>query len=139
LSSCISGTLIVVTREADTGSVIYRGIKLVAFVCCAFVVMSFAMFARDQMAGASETQTSALLAGSSSTSAPTAITHRHSQPRRFIDGAAKTLTAPFDAIVQSSNVWVKHGLPALFALLVYGLGLGFLARYSAGLARRSLG
>jgi hypothetical protein len=26
---------------------------------------------------------------------------------------------------------VKHGLPALFAVLVYGLGLGYLARFSA--------
>jgi hypothetical protein len=123
--------------------VIYRLIKLVAFVCCALVVMSFAMFARDQMAGASERQTVALIPGSAAAAAAAAAgapaTPRHAQPRRFIDGAAKTLTAPFNAIVQSSNAWVSHGLPALFALLVYGLGLGYLARYSAGLARRSLG
>jgi hypothetical protein len=131
--------VIVVTREAETARVIYRVMKLIAFVCCALVVMSFAMFARDQMAGASEQQTSQLVAGTSSTSAPAAITHPHSQPRRFIDGAAKTLTAPFDAIAPSNSAWVKHGLPALFGLLVYGLGLGWLARHSAGLARRSLG
>jgi hypothetical protein len=133
---------ILVTREAETGSVIYRVIKLVTFACCALVVMSFAMFARDQMAGASERQTVALIPGSAAAAAAAGgapATPRHGQPRRFIDGAAKTLTAPFNAIVQSSNAWVEHGLPALFALLVYGLGLGYLARYSAGLARRSLG
>ena len=41
------------------------------------------------------------------------------------------LTAPFDAVVHTSNQWVDHGLPALLALIVYGLGLGYLARYSA--------
>ena len=40
-------------------------------------------------------------------------------------------SAPFDAIVESTNQWVKHGLPAVFALLVYGLGLGYLARYAS--------
>jgi hypothetical protein len=56
---------------------------------------------------------------------------KHAEPRRFIDDAANVLTKPFEAIVQSSNLWVSHGLPALFALLVYGLGLGYLGRFSA--------
>jgi hypothetical protein len=118
---------------ADTGRVIYRALKLLSLVCCALVVLSFAMFARDQMAGASANQQSQLATGSN---APVAPVQSHAQPRRFIDSAAKELTAPFDAVVQSDNAWVKHGLPAIFALVVYGLGLGFLARYSAGLARR---
>jgi hypothetical protein len=112
--------------------VIYRALRLAAFVCCGIVVLSFAMFARDQMAGASEHQQSELVAGTTSTAAP-ALTHRHSQPRRFIDGAAAKLTSPFSAIVQSNDAWVKRGLPAIFALLVYGVGLGFLSRFSRGL------
>jgi hypothetical protein len=117
----------------ETGRVISRVIRLTAFACCALVVLSFAMFARDQAAGASVHQQTELVAGASTTTAPTS-TKLHAQPRRFIDGAAKALTSPFTAIVQSSNAWVKHGLPAVFALIVYGLGLGYLARYSSGLS-----
>jgi hypothetical protein len=124
-----------VAAAADTGIVIYRGLKLLSFLCCALVIASFAMFARDQMAGASANQQTVLASGSN-TPPRTAAAKPPAQPRRFIDSAAKSLTAPFDAVVQTNNVWVKHGLPAVFGLLVYGLGLGYLARYSAGRARR---
>jgi hypothetical protein len=121
---------------ADIRTVISRGIKLVSFACCALVVLSFVMFARDQMAGASVHQQTELATGNNSASAPTAPTKPEAQPGRFINRAAKELTSPFDAIVRSSNAWVQHGLPAVVALLVYGLGLGYLARYSSGLSRR---
>jgi hypothetical protein len=111
--------------------VISRTIRLASLVCCAFVVMSFAMFARDQMAGASEHQQTELVAGANASAAPTAITHKHSEPRRFIDDAAKTLTSPFSAVVKSSNPWVDHGLPTILALVAYGVGLGYLARFAS--------
>jgi hypothetical protein len=123
-------------RTADSSSVVPRVIKLLSFACCALVVLSFAMFARDQMAGASVHQQTELSSGSNSPTAPPAPTKPEGQPGRFINRAAKDLTSPFDAIVRSGNAWVQHGLPALVALLVYGLGLGYLARYSSGLSRR---
>lgn len=116
---------------AETGNVISRVLRLISVVCVALVVMSFAMFARDQAAGASEHQQTELVAGANTSAAPVAITHRHSQPRRFIDGAEKALTSPFSAVVKSSNPWVAHGLPALFALIAYGIGLGYLARFAS--------
>jgi hypothetical protein len=125
-----------VTAQVETRRVIYRSLRLAAFVCCGLVVVSFAMFARDQAAGASEHQQSELVAGTPTTTASPALTHRHSQPRRFIDGAAKTLTSPFSSIVHSNDVWVQRGLPTIFGLLVYGIGLGFLARYSRGSSGR---
>jgi hypothetical protein len=115
--------------------VISRGIKLLSFGCCALIVLSFTMFARDQMAGASVHQQTELSSPNSANPTPTAPTKPEAQPGRFINHAAKTLTSPFDAIVRSSNAWVQHGLPAIVALLVYGLGLGYLARYSSGLSR----
>ena len=118
-----------VAPAADTDGVIYRLLRVTAFACCVLVVLSFAMFARDQMAGASEHQQTELVAGTTPTT--TSPSAQHGQPRRFIDSAARTLTAPFDAVVHTSNQWVDHGLPALLALIVYGLGLGYLARYSA--------
>jgi len=119
-----------IAREVDTGNVISRVLRLTAFVCCALIMSSFAMFARDQIAGASQHQQTELVAGAHPTAA-SSTPIKHAQPRRFIDSAAKALSAPFEAIVQSANAWVKHGLPAVFALLVYGLGLGYLARFSA--------
>jgi hypothetical protein len=119
-----------IAREVDTGTVISRALRLTAFACCVLIVASFAMFARDQMAGASQHQQTELVAGAHPTVASSAPV-KHAQPRRFIDSAAKALSKPFAAIVQSNNVWVKQGLPAVFALLVYGLGLGYLARFSA--------
>jgi hypothetical protein len=119
-----------IAREVDTGNVISRVLRLTAFACCALIVASFAMFARDQVAGASQHQQTELVAGAHPTVASSTPVN-HAQPRRFIDSAARALSMPFAAIVQSTNAWVKHGLPAVFALLVYGLGLGYLARFSA--------
>jgi hypothetical protein len=98
---------------------IHRGLVLIAIGCSVLVAASFALFARDQLAGASKHQQNQLAAGP--TTAPYVpgvvppATH-HAQPRRFIDSG-----------------WVTHGLPTFFALLVYGVGLGYLARYSRGL------
>ncbi len=107
---------------------------LIAFVCCALVLCSFALFARDQLAGASEAQQQELVSGPTAGGTPVPTNHQTGQPRRFIDGAAKTLTAPFSSIVSSSSEWVTRGLPTVFALIVYGVGLGYLARYSRGVA-----
>ena len=123
-----------IAQGSETDGVISQALRLLAFVCCLLIVTSFAMFARDQMAGASEHQETELVAGANPSTRGNAASKPHAEPRRFIDNAAKTLTAPFDAIVRSSSPWVKHGLPALFAVLVYGLGLGYLARYSAARA-----
>jgi hypothetical protein len=120
-------------RAADTDPVIHRLLVLVACVCSAFVVASFAMFARDQLAGASAHQVAEINPTPVSSNAPATPVH-HAQPRRFIDGAASTLTSPFSSIVQSDNPWVNHALPTVFALLVYGVGIGYVARFTRGMS-----
>ena len=40
------------------------------------------------------------------------------------------LTAPFRMVVESGDQWVQHGIETVLGLAFYGLGLGFLARYS---------
>jgi hypothetical protein len=109
--------------------VINRALVVTSFVCCALVAISFTLFARDQATGASQRQQYEVAAGP-----PAAPRQRVPkpvpQPRRFIDGAAASLTSPFQSIVQSSNPWVVRGVPAILALLVYGIGLRFLARWS---------
>jgi hypothetical protein len=120
---------------ADTDHVIRGALGLTRLVCCGLVIVSFAMFAVDQTGGASRHQVAELAAGTPArTAAPTTIDTRPGQPRRFIDGAAKALTAPFRAVVDSGSQWVEEGFATLCALLLYGVGLGYLARYTQGRA-----
>jgi hypothetical protein len=123
-----------VTSTADPLSAMQRALVLTALVCCGLVTASFALFARDQLAGASQHQQSELAVAAPTTPGVTPVHHGEAQPRRFIDGAWKTLTSPFRSIVPSDSGWVKEGVPTFFALLVYGVGLGFIARYGAGRA-----
>jgi hypothetical protein len=116
--------------------VVHRLLVLVAVACCTLVAVSFALFARDQIAGASQHQQHELASSATAvSSAPADSVHQQAQPRRFIDGAARALTAPFRSLVESSSSqWVLHLIPTLIGLLVYGVGLGYLARYSSGRA-----
>ena len=112
---------------------IHRVLVTVALVCSGLVLASFVMFARNQISGASKTQVNAI--SSSATSQPAAPPPKQeAQPGRFINEAASKLTSPFRSVVQSTSAWVQRGVPTLLALLVYGVGLGFLARYSRGMA-----
>ena len=105
---------------------------MISIVCCGLLLLSFGMFGRDQLAGASANQQNEIATNAPTKPAVAPTGTHHGQPRRFIDGAAKTLISPFSPIVKSSNQWVNHGIPTFFGLLVYGFGLGFLARYSRG-------
>jgi hypothetical protein len=116
-------------------NVIHRILVPIAIACSALVLVSFALFARDQLAGASKHQQTELAAGTPVTPGTIPVVpHRVSQPRRFIDGAATALESPFASIVQSGNQWTLRTVPTMLALLLYGIGLGYLARYSRGLS-----
>jgi hypothetical protein len=119
---------------ADQPIVVHRALVTISTVCTVLVIASFALFAHDQVAGASQHQQTAELPGAAALAPKPVVHHKPGQPRRFIDGAASTLTSPFDSVIKSDNAWVGHGLPAVCALLVYGLGLSYLARFSRGFA-----
>jgi hypothetical protein len=115
--------------SADTCRVVHRVLVFASVVCCTLVAASFVFFARDQVAGASKHQQNELVAGAPAATAAPVVVH-HGQPRAFIDNAANTLTSPFSSLVHSNNDWVTHGFPAAVALLVYGLGIGYVARFA---------
>ncbi len=118
-----------------------KSIRYVAIIASAFVVVSFGLFAIDETREASAT-TRADIADSGPNRDPEEETvvkkvqaREHSEVRRAIDDVNEQITSPFAGIVSTDqNIWVQRGVPALLALLCFGVGLSFLARYTQGRA-----
>jgi hypothetical protein len=113
-------------------------IRVAAVVMAGFVLLGFAFFAVDEMDRGSKNQQNALaneLEGKHADATPIAPTSRdealreaqHSDFREVVDDVNDVLLGPFTDLVDSSNTWVSHGVPTLLGLLLYGVGLGFLA------------
>jgi hypothetical protein len=113
-------------------------IRLLAVVLSGFVLVGFAFFAADELDRGSKTQQQALageLGGSAPEVIPVAPTPAdeaareaaHGDLREIADDVGDVLLGPFTNIVDSDDVWVARGVPTLLALLLYGVGLGFLA------------
>jgi hypothetical protein len=118
---------------ADIRSVLHRVLVLAATICCGLVLISFGLFALDQVSGASKHQQAELVGAS--TAPGVTVAHRPpAQPRRFIDDAAHALTSPFSSILQTDSQWSSEMFTTVLALLVYGVGLGYLARFSRGVS-----
>jgi hypothetical protein len=115
--------------------------RTVALVACAIVAVSFALFALDETRDASKRSAVAVagLEGTSNADAnpgeERAREHAHGPVREAIDDVDDVLLRPFARVADGAgSTWVRRGVPALLALLVYGLGLPFLARYARGRA-----
>ena len=113
-------------------------IRAVAIVMSGFVLLGFAFFAVDEMDRGSKNQQNALaneLEGEDEAPVPIAPASTdenvretaNSGFREVVDDVNDVLLGPFVALVDSTNTWVSHGVPALLGLLLYGVGLGFLA------------
>jgi hypothetical protein len=103
-----------------------RLIRFVSIAVCVIVAVSFGIFAIDQTNTASHHQRETL----AETSTPsTAGTGHENSLHRAIDDAAAKLTSPFSSLVSAnSGEWASRGVKLLLTLLVYGFGLGYLAR-----------
>ena len=117
-------------------------LRTVSVVAGAIVLLSFALFAIDETRDCVRAERRPAIAGLDATrpSEPTASQERareraHSRVREAIDDADDVLVAPFAGIVSGSeSSWVRRGVPTLLALVVWGFGLSFLARYARGRA-----
>jgi hypothetical protein len=115
--------------------VVSGALGLARLICCGLVVVSFGLFALDQMKGASEHQVAEVTASAPTRAGTPIVGDTHAgQPRRFIDQAASVLTAPFRAVMHTGSQWAQRAFAVFCALLLYGVGLGYLARYSQGSA-----
>ena len=115
-----------------------RILATVAIAVSLVVVISFGLFAIDELNGASSRNEAKLAQDLEANPPPAAERQRekdHGAVRETIDDANDVVVSPFTGLTSSSgNRWVQRGVPALVALLVFGLGLGFLARFAHGRA-----
>lgn len=112
-----------------------RPLRLAAMLASLAVLLGFGLFAIDEARKASG-QTAAEIRGDRAArfADPSPRQERareaaHSGLREAVDDVNDVLLAPFASVVgDHADVWVRRGVPALLALLVYGFGLAFLAR-----------
>lgn len=115
---------------------------MAAVVTSAILLVSFGLFAINEVRTASA-ESRARIAATQASNDPQAAARlerqrerRQSQAHEAIDDANDVLTAPFTwAAGSSPDIWVQKGIPALLALVFFGAGLSFLARYSKGSVR----
>jgi hypothetical protein len=116
---------------------IVRLLRLASIAICLIVIASFALFAINETKSASGRQQEALVnggpaattTGSQSSSGAASRAPKHeSAVHKAIDEASSKLTSPFSGVLSSSSEWATRGGKLLLALLVYGFGLGYLAR-----------
>jgi hypothetical protein len=104
--------------------VVVKLLRLASFVICLIVIASFAIFAVGQTKTASKHQQEEVKGAT----APVTVTHQ-SGLHKDIDEASNQFTSPFKGIVAaSSGEWAVRGVELLLSLVVYGFGLGYIAR-----------
>ncbi len=104
-------------------------LRLASFVICAIVIVSFAVFALDRTSTASTHQTEAISGQTAASSSKNTGASHEGSLHKAIDETSAHLTSPFAGVVSGSNSeWANRGVRLLLALVVYGFGLGFLAR-----------
>jgi hypothetical protein len=110
-----------------------RLLRLASIAISLIAVASFVTFALDQTNSASHHQQAKVNAAAPSGSA-TATTGSSSSGHKSalheaLDKAFSTLASPFAGVTAgSSSQWTAQVVNTLLVLLVYGFGLGFLAR-----------
>ena len=110
-------------------SLVVRVLRIASFVICAIVVVSFAVFALDKTKTASNQQTQAISGKTSTASTERSEQSHEGGLHKAIDETSEQLTSPFAGVVSGfESEWASRGVRVLLALLVYGFGLGFLAR-----------
>jgi hypothetical protein len=121
------------------GPVLSRIVRVVSLVICLIAVGWFLAFAVEQSKNASTHQQAELnesappgqrtAIAQSSPSKPGDSPSQQGGLRKAIDDAFSTVSSPFSGLTSGmSSQWTLHIVNTLLALLIYGLGLGYLAR-----------
>lgn len=112
-----------------------RPLRYLAIALSLVIALGFTLFALEDINRASERSEQRITGGyTAATPSPAGERERerrHGQPREAIDDVNDVLLAPFAGITaDNSSRWVRRGVPALIGLLVYGFGLGYVARFA---------
>src|SRR3954471_5124972 len=121
-------------------------LRILSIACSAVLLFSFVAFASDQ-AGSGSKKTVAKIANADASEqkagdvqvnapSPTAQTERmrekeHGSLREKLDDANDALVSPFKGVTASESIWGQRIVAALLGFLVFGVGIGFLARLAA--------
>lgn len=111
-----------------------RPLRYLAIALSLVIALGFTLFALEDINRASERSEQRITGGYTATNPSPAgereRERRHGQAREAIDDVNDVLLAPFAGITaNTSSRWARRGVPALIGLLVYGFGLGYVARF----------
>lgn len=106
-----------------------RILRIASLACCVVAVVWFVTFVVQQSGTAAAHQASEIYPSSSQPSSPTPPPAKESGLHSTVNSAFKTLSSPFAGVMSGINSqWEIHIVETLLALLIYGFGLGFVAR-----------
>lgn len=101
---------------------------LASRIVCLIVIAWFIVFAVGQSKEASTHQLNEVATATNGTERQIAEPPAKGV-KKTLDEAANAITSPFASIASSSSsAWLVHGVDTMLALLIYGLGVGFLVR-----------
>jgi hypothetical protein len=107
-----------------------RVVRLASLGCCLVAVAWFVTFAVQQSSTAAAHQASEIYPSTpAATQSAPAAPAKEGELHETINSAFKTISSPFSSVTSgSTSAWKTHIIDTLLALLVYGVGLGFVAR-----------
>ena len=109
---------------------IFKALRLASIVICLIVAISFLVFAVNRTSEGSANQQVELGKASAATTAKAEGADRTHEGtlHKALTEASNGLTSPFSGVVSGSSEWATKGVKLVLALLLYGFGLGYLAR-----------
>jgi hypothetical protein len=110
-----------------------RPLRYLAIALSLIVAIGFTLFALEDIGRASEQSEHRIAGFTAANPSPAGERERerrHSDVRETIDDVNDVLLSPFAGITADNpSRWARRGVPALLGLLVYGFGIGYLARW----------
>jgi hypothetical protein len=94
-----------------------HGLRIASTLACGVVLVAFVLFAVDQRDESTRYQP----AQAAIAEPVLAQEVDHDGARGVVEEVNATLVGPFEGVAASDDPWVQHGVPALLALLAYGL------------------
>ena len=120
-----------------------RPLRYLAILVGTIIALSFGLFARDETNDATRATSQAIATQTAvakllpSPTEERARERAHTDLREYVDDANDILTAPFAGLVNRfQSGWARRGVSSILAMLLWAVGLGYLARYSSGRMKR---